>query len=51
MFDMTVDGYKKAKDYLVSKNKYQDFLDNPISTDGYSLVEFANKISCNQEDE
>ena len=41
-FNMTKEGCSKAKQYLISIGRYQEFLDNCVSVDGYSLVAFAN---------
>ena len=41
-FSMTNIGYVEAKAYLKTIEKYKEFMDNKTSTDGYSLVAFAN---------
>jgi len=38
----TYEGCKGAKAYLILIDKYTDFIANSQSTDGYSLVEWAN---------
>lgn len=44
MFEMTADGYEKAKKYLIDTERYEEFLNNVVSVDGYSLVVFANSL-------
>ena len=50
MFEMTSEGYTKAKTYLKSlesathPNQYEQFLSNRTSTDGYSLIYYANTL-------
>ena len=44
MFEMTIDGYEKAKKYLIDTERYEGFLNNAVSVDGYSLVAFANSL-------
>lgn len=34
--------YNQAKEYLISIGKYEEFMNNGFSTDGYSLVNCAN---------
>ena len=41
-FEMTRDGCYEARRYLVTNGKYQEFMDNRTSLDGYSLVQWAN---------
>ena len=41
-FEMTGDGYSKAKAYLEEVGKLKEFMNNKTSLDGYSLVAFAN---------
>ncbi len=43
-YEMTNDGYNKAKEYLRSIGKLKEFENNPISVDGFSLVYYANSI-------
>jgi len=35
--------YYEAKEYLISIDKYGHFMKNTFSTDGYSLVAYANE--------
>ena len=42
-FNMTNEGYIKAKEYLKSINMLDKFENNKTSVDGYSLVSFANE--------
>ena len=42
MFAMTGEGYIKAKQYLKDIGKLEEFENNKTSTDGYSLVYYAN---------
>jgi len=44
-FEMSSDGYDKAKQYLKEVNKLKEFEDNKTSTDGYSLVHYANDVA------
>ena len=44
MFPMTQDGYRAAKSYLIAISKYDEFMNNKTSLDGFSLVAFANSI-------
>lgn len=44
-FDMTSDGYSKAKRYLIEIDKLKEFESNNTSTDGYSLVHYANDVA------
>lgn len=44
MFEMTRDGCYEARRYLVANDKYQEFMDNRTSLDGYSLVQWANSV-------
>lgn len=44
LFPMTSDGYIAAKKYLKEMGRYGEFLVNLTSTDGYSLVAFANSV-------
>jgi hypothetical protein len=44
MYEMNVEGYKRAKAYLKKINKLEEFLRNGFSTDGYSLVYYANEV-------
>lgn len=44
MFPFTVEGYQQAKAYLKKVGRYEDFMNNGTSIDGYSLVAFANSI-------
>jgi len=44
-FEMTVDGYLAAKQYLLDIGKYFDFLNFSQSTDGFSLVAYANDLA------
>ena len=41
-FDMTGEGYSEAKDYLSKIGKLDEFMNNKLSVDGYSLVYFPN---------
>ena len=43
-FEMTSEGYNKAKEYLESIGKLKDFEDNELSIDGFSLIYYANSI-------
>ena len=43
-FSMTREGYTAAKQYLVEIGRYEEFLNNHTSVDGYSLIAFANSI-------
>ena len=44
MFPMTREGFESAKDYLIVIGKYDAFMNNKTSLDGFSLVAFANSI-------
>jgi oligoribonuclease NrnB/cAMP/cGMP phosphodiesterase (DHH superfamily) len=44
-FEMTEEGYNKAKKYLIEVNRFEDFENNKTSTDGYSLVYYANDVA------
>jgi oligoribonuclease NrnB/cAMP/cGMP phosphodiesterase (DHH superfamily) len=44
-FEMSSDGYDKAKQYLKEVGKLKEFEDNKTSTDGYSLVHYANDVA------
>ena len=44
LFEMTPIGYELAKEYLQQINEYENFLNNPLSIDGYSLVAEANQF-------
>lgn len=50
MFEMTSEGYRLAKQYLVSIHRYNRFMNNYTSTDGYSLIAYANSLSEKQYD-
>lgn len=41
-FDMTNEGYTQAKEYLEEIGKLEEFEANTVSTDGFSLVAYAN---------
>ena len=41
-YQMTREGYKKAREYLKRIGKLEEFNKNSWSTDGYSLIYFAN---------
>ena len=45
IFDITTEGYTKAKEYLKGLNKLEEFEKNNTSVDGYSLVYYANNIA------
>ena len=42
MFEMTGKGAIAARRYLVEIGKYEEFMNNRTSLDGYSLVQWAN---------
>ena len=44
-FEMSSDGYDKAKQYLKEVGQLKEFEDNHTSIDGYSLVHYANDIA------
>lgn len=44
-FEMTSDGYIKAKEYLKEVGKLKEFENNKTYTDGYSLVYYANDVA------
>lgn len=48
-FHMTKEGYTKAKQYLMNIGKYEEFLNNGFSVDGFSLIEFANNLLSTKE--
>lgn len=43
-FDYTADGYLKAKQYLINNNKWKDASTRGFSTDGFSIVHYANSL-------
>lgn len=43
MTKFSFDEYHQAKEYLISIDKYDVFMKNTFSTDGYSLVTYANE--------
>ncbi len=49
-FEMTQEGYAKAKEYLIKIGKLEEFMNNKTSIDGYSLVAYANHYK-NKEDQ
>ena len=49
-FDISNDGYRKARDYLIKINKLEEFENNEVSIDGYSLIYYANHYK-NKESE
>ena len=44
-FEMSSDGYDKAKQYLKEVGQLKEFEDNHTSIDGYSLVHYANDVA------
>lgn len=44
-FEMSNDGYDKAKQYLKEVGQLKEFEDNHTSIDGYSLVHYANDVA------
>jgi hypothetical protein len=42
LFEMTRDGWATAKQYLKEIDKFEEFENNTLSLDGYSLVAYAN---------
>lgn len=40
----TFNDYEEAKRYLISINEYDNFMNNPFSVDGYSLIAYANEM-------
>ncbi len=47
---MTREGYVAAKKYVMEIGRYDEFLNNNTSVDGYSLVAFANSIKENNDE-
>ena len=43
-FPMTVEGCQRATEYLKRIGRYEEFQRNRTSTDGFSLVYFANSL-------
>lgn len=43
-FEFNQIGFLKADEFLKSVNEYDNFFKNGFSTDGYSLVHFANSV-------
>jgi len=50
-FDFDINGYNKAKEYLIEINKLQEFENNNTSTDGFSLVHYANDVALKLSEE
>lgn len=42
LFTMDPDGYLKAKEYLIKIGKLEEFENNKVSVDGFSLIAYAN---------
>jgi len=51
VFDMTKEGFKQAKEYLRVVGKLEKFYQNGESTDGYSLVYYANYLKHKETEE
>lgn len=48
---LTVEGYAEAKEYLISINEYDNFMNNRVSVDGYSLVAYANALYHKEQED
>lgn len=50
-FDKTYVGYVEAVIYLKRVGRLEEFENNPVSTDGHSLIMFANSVAEEESNE
>ncbi len=49
-FETTREGCREATEWLKKNDRYEEFMNNSLSIDGYSLVHTANYHYDNQAD-